>query len=250
MVRTPDRAIPTIHSLTWEHAHVKILIVEDDPEMGQLIDRGLSAEGYETIVVSNGIDALIAVASGEVSLAAVDVMLPQMSGFEVARRIRETGSSVPILLITARDAVEDRVFGLDSGADDYLTKPFAFVELSARVRALLRRDAAGDRLTITVGDLRLDSLSLTVQAGTRTIAMSPKEFSLLRLLAGNAGQAVSRLRILEEVWGSADNIDHNIVDQYISYLRRKIDPTEAGVRITTLRGTGYTLEVTPLEDRG
>ncbi len=223
---------------------MKILIVEDDPEMGQLIDRGLRAEGYDTIVVENGVDALIAVASGEVSLAAVDVMLPQMSGFEVARRIRETGNSVPILLITARDAVEDRVFGLDSGADDYLTKPFAFVELSARVRALLRRDAAGDRLTVTVGDLRLDSLSLTVQVGTRTIAMSPKEFSLLRLLASNAGQPVSRLRILEDVWGTADNIDHNIVDQYVSYLRRKIDPGEAGVRITTLRGTGYTLEVT------
>ncbi|MES2171126.1 MAG: response regulator transcription factor [Actinomycetota bacterium] len=222
---------------------MKILIVEDDPEMGRLIDRGLSAEGYDTIVVANGVDALIAVAGGDISLAAVDVMLPQMSGFEVCRRIRETGSSVPILLITARDAVEDRVFGLDSGADDYLTKPFAFVELSARVRALLRRDAAGDRLTVTVGDLRLDSMSLTVQVGNRTIAMSPKEFSLLRLLASNAGQTVSRQRILEEVWGSADNIDHNIVDQYVSYLRRKIDPAEAGVRITTLRGTGYTLEV-------
>ncbi len=222
---------------------MKILIVEDDPEMGRLIDRGLRAEGYDTVVVANGVDALIAVAGGEVSLAAVDVMLPNMSGFEVCRRIRETGSSVPILLITARDAVEDRVFGLDSGADDYLTKPFAFVELSARVRALLRRDAAGDRLTVTAGELRLDSLSLTVQVGSRTIAMSPKEFSLLRLLASNAGQAVSRLRILEEVWGSADNIDHNIVDQYVSYLRRKIDSGEAGVRITTLRGTGYTLEV-------
>ncbi len=111
------------------------------------------------------------------------------------------------------------------------------------MRALLRRDAAGDRLTVTAGELRLDSLSLTVQVGSRTIAMSPKEFSLLRLLASNAGQAVSRLRILEEVWGSADNIDHNIVDQYVSYLRRKIDSGEAGVRITTLRGTGYTLEV-------
>jgi two-component system OmpR family response regulator len=242
MPRTPDGAIPTIHSRPWEHALVKILIVEDDPEMGQLIDRGLRAEGYDTVVVDNGVDALIAAASGDISLAAIDVMLPQMSGFEVCRRIRETGSSVPILLITARDAVEDRVFGLDSGADDYLTKPFAFVELSARVRALLRRDAAGDRLTVTVGELRLDSLTLTVQTGSRTIAMSPKEFSLLRLLASNAGQPVSRLRILEEVWGSAENIDHNIVDQYVSYLRRKIDPAEAGVRIVTLRGTGYTLE--------
>jgi two-component system OmpR family response regulator len=223
---------------------VKILIVEDDPEMGKLIDRGLRAEGYETQVVANGVDALIAITAGDISLAAVDVMLPQMSGFEVCRRIRETGSSLPILLITARDAVEDRVFGLDSGADDYLTKPFAFVELSARVRALLRRDAAGDKLTITVGELRLDSLAMSVSVGQRTVAMSPKEFSLLRLLASNAGQVVSRLRILEEVWGSAENIDHNIVDQYVSYLRRKIDSDAARVRITTLRGQGYTLEAT------
>jgi two-component system OmpR family response regulator len=222
---------------------VKILIVEDDPEMGRLIDRGLTAEGYETEVVGNGVDALIAVATGDFSLAAVDVMLPQMSGFEICRRIRETGSSLPVLLITARDAVEDRVFGLDSGADDYLTKPFAFVELSARVRALLRRDAAGDKLTITAGDLRLDALAFTATVGDRTIAMSPKEFSLLRLLAGDVGQVVSRARILEEVWGSTENIDHNIVDQYISYLRRKIDTDESGVRIATQRGKGYRLEV-------
>jgi two-component system OmpR family response regulator len=222
---------------------MKILIVEDDPEMGRLIDRGLTAEGYETRVVDNGVDALIAVANDDLALAAIDVMLPRMSGFEICRRIRETGSSLPLLLITARDAVEDRVFGLDSGADDYLTKPFAFVELSARVRALLRRDAASDKLTITVGRLRLDALALTATIGERTVSMSPKEFSLLRLLAGQAGQTVSRLRILEEVWGGTENIDHNIVDQYVSYLRRKIDSEEAGVRITTLRGKGYSLEV-------
>jgi two-component system OmpR family response regulator len=222
---------------------VKILIVEDDPEMGRLIDRGLTAEGYETQVVANGVDALIAITNNDFSLAAIDVMLPQMSGFEICRRIREAGNLLPILLITARDAVEDRVFGLDSGADDYLTKPFAFVELSARVRALLRRDAAGDKLTISVGRLHLDSLALTVRVDSRTVAMSPKEFTLLRLLAGQSGQIVSRQRILEEVWGGVDNIDPNIVDQYISYLRRKIDSEEAGVRIVTLRGKGYSLEV-------
>jgi two-component system OmpR family response regulator len=222
---------------------VKILIVEDDPEMGRLIDRGLTAEGYETQVVANGVDALIAITNNDFSLAAIDVMLPQMSGFEICRRIRESGNLLPILLITARDAVEDRVFGLDSGADDYLTKPFAFVELSARVRALLRRDAAGDKLTIAVGRLQLDSLALTVKVDSRTVAMSPKEFTLLRLLAGQSGQIVSRQRILEDVWGGVDNIDPNIVDQYISYLRRKIDSAEAGVRIVTLRGKGYSLEV-------
>ena len=222
---------------------MKILIVEDDPEMGRLIDRGLTAEGYETHVVGNGVDALIAITNNDFSLAAIDVMLPQMSGFEICRRIRESGNLLPILLITARDAVEDRVFGLDSGADDYLTKPFAFVKLSARVRALLRRDAAGDKLTVTVGRLQLDSLSLSVKVDSRPVAMSPKEFTLLRLLAGQSGQIVSRQRILEEVWGGVDNIDPNIVDQYISYLRRKIDSAEAGVRIVTLRGKGYSLEV-------
>ncbi|MET4782461.1 response regulator transcription factor [Glaciihabitans sp. UYNi722] len=223
---------------------MKILIVEDDPEMGQLIDRGLTAEAYETRVVDNGVDALIAVANDDYSLAVVDVMLPQMSGFEICRRIRETGSFMPLVLLTARDAVEDRVFGLDSGADDYLTKPFAFVELSARIRALLRRDATADKLTVAVGRLRLDSLSLAVTVDGRPVSMSPKEFSLLRLLASQAGSPVSRTRILEEVWGTTENIDPNIVDQYVSYLRRKLEPDAAWVRITTMRGTGYQLEVT------
>jgi two-component system OmpR family response regulator len=222
---------------------VKILIVEDDPEMGRLIERGLRAEGYETMVVDNGIDALIAVANEEFSLAAVDVMLPQMSGFEICRRIRETGSSLPLLLLTARDAVEDRVFGLDSGADDYLTKPFAFIELNARIRALLRRDATAEKLTLSVGNLTIDSLALTVTANGRSIALSPKEFALLRLLAGQPGVTVSRATILREVWGTIDNIDPNIVDQYVSYLRRKLDVDQTLVRITTIRGTGYTLEV-------
>jgi two-component system OmpR family response regulator len=170
-------------------------------------------------------------------------MLPQMSGFEICRRIRETGSSLPLLLLTARDAVEDRVFGLDSGADDYLTKPFAFIELNARIRALLRRDATAEKLTLSVGNLTIDSLALTVTANGRSIALSPKEFALLRLLAGQPGVTVSRATILREVWGTIDNIDPNIVDQYVSYLRRKLDVDQTLVRITTIRGTGYTLEV-------
>ena len=233
-----------IHGGNESEKCVKILIVEDDPEMGRLIDRGLVAEGYETRVVDNGIDALIAFANEDFSLAAIDVMLPQMSGFEICRRIRQTGSSMPLLLLTARDAVEDRVFGLDSGADDYLTKPFAFAELSARIRALLRRDAAADKLAITVGSLRIDSLTLTVTVDGNPTSLSPKEFSLLRLLASQSGSTVSRTRILEEVWGSAENIDHNIVEQYVSYLRRKLDPDATQVRITTVRGMGYQLEVT------
>lgn len=222
---------------------MRVLIVEDDPEMGRLIERGLRAEGYDTVAVDNGVDALIAVAREEFALAAIDVMLPRMSGFEICRRIRESGSTMPVLLLTARDAVEDRVFGLDSGADDYLTKPFAFVELTARIRALLRREASGDKLTVTVGRIVLDSAALRVTAGDRQLSMSPKEFSLLRFLATRIGTTVSRVEILEEVWGSAENIDHNIVEQYVSYLRRKLDPGEAGVRISTVRGAGYLMEL-------
>ena len=221
---------------------MKILIVEDDPQMRELIERGLTADGYETHAVDNGVDALIAVSTEEFALAVIDVMLPQMSGFEICRRIRQSGSSIPLLLLTARNAVEDRVFGLDAGADDYLTKPFAFVELSARVRALLRRDANADKLVLTVGALRIDSLAVAATVAGHPLSMSPKEFALLRLLAGAVGSVVSRTRILEEVWGSAQNIDPNIVDQYVSYLRRKLEPVDAGVRIVTKRGSGYLLE--------
>jgi two-component system OmpR family response regulator len=226
-----------------EENTVRILIVEDDTEMGRLIERGLSSEGYEVLVVQNGIDALIAVANEDFSMAAVDVMLPQMTGFELCRRIRDSGSTMPILLLTARGSVEDRVFGLDSGADDYLTKPFAFVELTARIRALLRRESGSDKLTMTVGGLTLDSAALKVSMGDHQLSMSPKEFALLRLLATRIGTTVSRVRILEEVWGSAENIDHNIVEQYVSYLRRKLDPVETGVQIVTVRGAGYLLEL-------
>lgn len=222
---------------------MKILIVEDDDQMGALLERGLAAEGYEIVRVSNGMDALIAISNDDFALAAIDVMMPQMSGFEICRRVRETGNTMPVLLLTARDTVEDRVFGLDSGADDYLTKPFAFAELKARVRALLRRQAMGTPLTIELGNVLLDSRDLKVMIAGRPVSMSPKEFSLLRLLATRAGSTVDRVTILEEIWDGTTHIDPNIVDQYISYLRRKIDSDAAGLRIVTVRGTGYAVEL-------
>ena len=222
---------------------MKILVVEDDDQMGALIERGLQAEGYETTRVSNGVDALIAITGDGFSLAAIDVMLPQMSGFEICRRIRESGSTMPVLLLTARDTVDDRVFGLDSGADDYLTKPFAFAELSARVRALLRRRSMGAPLTLELGNLVLDSRDLRVTVAGRLVSMSPKEVALLRLLCTRAGTTVDRTTILEEIWNGTAHIDPNIVDQYISYLRRKIDTDAAGVRIVTVRGAGYAVEL-------
>lgn len=146
---------------------------------------------------------------------------------------------MPVLLLTARDTVEDRVFGLDSGADDYLTKPFAFAELKARVRALLRRQPMAAQLSIEVGQMVLDNRDLKVTVAGRSVPVSPKEFSLLRLLASRAGSTVDRATILEEIWDGTHHIDPNIVDQYISYLRRKIDSGAAGVRIVTVRGSGY-----------
>jgi two-component system, OmpR family, response regulator len=220
-----------------------ILVVEDDPAMRSLLERGLTAEGYEVHALDNGVDALIALRTQPVAVAIVDVMLPGMSGFEISRRIRDSGESFPVILLTARDAVEDRVFGLDSGADDYLTKPFDFSELLARVRALLRRNATADRLRVTVGHLGLDSETLRVTCGDTVIPVSPKEFALLRLLATSTDEPVSRQRILEHVWGSSEHIDPNVVDQYISYLRRKLDPEATAVRIVTVRGSGYRLEV-------
>jgi two-component system OmpR family response regulator len=222
---------------------MRILLVEDDDQMGALLERGLGSEGYDIVRTSNGVDALIAIANDDFALAAIDVMLPQMSGFEICRRIRETGSTMPVILLTARDTVEDRVFGLDSGADDYLTKPFAFAELKARVRALLRRQLMGTPLTVELGNLVLDSRDLKVTVAGRSVSMSPKEFSLLRLLTSRAGSTVDRTTILEEIWDGTAHIDPNIVDQYISYLRRKIDSDQAGVRIITVRGTGYAAEL-------
>ena len=218
----------------------KILVVEDDPIMGDLVAGGLRNDGYEVTLVTNGVDALIAVAQHEFGAAAIDVMLPEMSGFEICRHLRTQGSTLPVLLLTARDAVEDRVLGLDSGADDYLTKPFAFAEFSARIRALVRRDAAAPRSTLRIGALELDSATVRAAVGAAALPLSTKEFALLRMLASRPNETLSRNEILTEVWGTT-HIDQTIVDQYVSYLRRKLEPLQSGVLIATVRGAGYVL---------
>lgn len=219
----------------------RLLVVEDDPDMARLLRRGLIAEGYEVLSVDNGVDALITLRDNTVDALAVDVMLPGMSGFELCRRVRESGRTMPVLLLTARDAVEDRVFGLDSGADDYLTKPFAFAELAARLRALLRRDASA-KPTLRVGNLTIDSLEHKASVGGKQVAFSPREFSLVRLLAMHAGEMVTRGDILDDIWGGHEHIDQNVLDQYVSYVRRKLDASATGIRIATVRGLGYRLE--------
>lgn len=219
----------------------KILVVEDDPTMGALVSDGLRSDGYEVTLVTNGVDALIAAANESFSAAAIDVMLPEMSGFEICRHLRKHGNTLPVLLLTARDAVEDRVLGLDSGADDYLTKPFAFAEFSARIRALVRREAATPKPVLRIGALELDSATVRATSAGRSLPLSTKEFALLFLFASHPDETLSRLEILAEVWGTTHHIDPTIVDQYVSYLRRKLEPADAGVRILTIRGAGYSL---------
>ncbi|MCU1596932.1 MAG: transcriptional regulator [Glaciihabitans sp.] len=220
----------------------KILIVEDDPTMGALLERGLGDEGYEVVRVENGIDALIAVSNDSFSAAAIDVMLPEMSGYEICRHLRNQGNLLPVLLLTARDSIDDRVHGLDSGADDYLTKPFAFAELSARIRALVRRDNAMPKPVMSVGSLELDVQAIRASLGGRIVPLSTKEFSLLRMLASRNGAVTTRSEILQEVWGTTRHIDPTIVDQYVRYLRRKLQPLNSGVEIITVRGSGYSLK--------
>ncbi|MDJ0379026.1 response regulator transcription factor [Cryobacterium sp. PH31-L1] len=220
-----------------------ILIVEDDPQMGRALERGIQAEGYETVLVDNGVDALITLANGQFTAAIVDVMLPHMTGFEICRRVRQTGSAMPVLLLTARDAVDDRVSGLDAGADDYLTKPFSFAELAARIRALIRRDPAELWVKVTAGDLTLDSQSRKGQVGRNSLALSPNEFMLLRGLITQLGVPMTRGEILESVWGTATHIDTNIVEQYISTLRKKLAARESNVSLITVRGVGYLAKV-------
>ena len=221
----------------------KILIVEDDLAMASLLERGLTDEGYDVVRVATGVDALIAVANNEFSAAAIDVMLPEMNGFEICRHLRTQGNLLPVLLLTARDSIDDRVLGLDSGADDYLTKPFAFAELSARIRALVRRDSAVPKAVIKVGMLQLDVQAVRATIKDKPLPLSTKEFSLLRFLASQDGRVVSRNEILQDVWGTTRHIDPTIVDQYIRYLRRKLEPVDSGVAIHTVRGSGYALKV-------
>jgi DNA-binding response OmpR family regulator len=220
----------------------RVLVVEDEGEMGRLLSRGLADEGYIVELATDGVQGLMLAARHEFSIAVLDVMLPGMSGLELCRRLRQEHPALPILLLTARDAIEDRVRGLDAGADDYLVKPFALVELAARLRAIRRREVLAPVKVTRVGQLAIDNHDHVVRIGFKRIDLSPKEFALLRLLAQNAGQIVTRGAILREIWGTIEHTDANVVDQYVSYLRRKLDPAESGVTLTTRRGVGFQLD--------
>lgn len=219
-----------------------VLVVEDEPRMRALLAEALMREGHRVDAVADGVSALLALRTRPFDAAAVDVALPGMSGVELCRHVRREGLTVPIVLVTARDALADRVLGLDSGADDYLVKPFELEELAARFRALLRRSAtSGGRLE--AGDLVLDPITVRAAVDGRTVPLSLKEFGLLRALAVRGEQVVERRTLLSDVWGDPERFDGSIVDQYVSYVRKKLGVAGSRVRIETVRGVGYRLRV-------
>lgn len=222
----------------------RLLLVEDDPRVADFLDRGLRAEGFLITRVANGAEALALAADGNFDAILLDLMLPDLDGREVCQRLRAAGDLTPILMLTALDAVEDRVEGLRLGADDYLAKPFAFDELLARIAALVRRsrrfEAAPKRLV--VGDLVFDRDTLNVSQGGRHIELTHKELALLELLMSAPSRVFSRERILNNVWGLSEDPLTNVVDVYIGRLRKKLDDGDATSRISTLRGRGYRLE--------
>ena len=220
---------------------MKILVVEDEPAIGSAIRIALADDGHVVDVVTNASDALDWVEATEYGLVILDVILGGISGLEVCRRLRERGFREPILILTALTSVEDRVTGLDAGADDYLAKPFAIPELKARVRALSRRPAPWAGATISVGDLVLDPRRLGVSRAGKAIRLTAREFAFLEVLARHPGQVFTQEHLMGALWGADAEIGSNIVEVYIRSLRRKLDEGRRDGLIETIRGAGYRL---------
>ncbi|MFF3351328.1 response regulator transcription factor [Streptomyces sp. NPDC002917] len=219
---------------------MRLLIVEDEKRLATSLARGLTAEGFAVDVVHDGLEGLHRAAEGAYDLVVLDIMLPGMNGYRVCAALRAAGHEVPILMLTAKDGEYDEAEGLDTGADDYLTKPFSYVVLVARIRALLRRRGGGGSASpvLTVGALRMDTAARRVHLGEDEVTLTAKEFAVLEQLALRAGQVVSKADILEHVWDFAYDGDPNIVEVYVSALRRKL----SAAAIRTVRGAGYRLE--------
>jgi two-component system, OmpR family, response regulator len=229
---------------TPTETHTRVLVVDDEPSITELVSTVLRYEGFEVQTAATGRKALTAVTNFRPHLVVLDIMLPDLDGFEVQRRLASDGTRVPILFLTARDATEDKVRGLTAGADDYVTKPFSLEELVARVRSILRRtteqaDASG---RLSFADLEMDEDTHEVWRGERSIDLSPTEFNLLRYLLLNARRVVSKAQILDHVWRYDFGGDASVVETYISYLRRKVDVEDEKL-IHTIRGVGYSLRL-------
>jgi two-component system OmpR family response regulator len=220
---------------------MRVLVVEDELQMATLIRHGLLKEGLAVDIASSGEDSLWMVGAVDYDAIVLDVMLPGADGFETCRQIRAKGVRAPVLMLTARDSVDDRVAGLDSGADDYLVKPFAFAELLARLRALTRRGELERPGVLEVGDLRLDPATRRVWRGSTLIPLSPKEFSLLETFMRRPEEVLSRLHLLEHAWDFAYENRSNVIDVYVRHLRRKIDEPFGLTSLETVRGAGYRL---------
>lgn len=220
---------------------MRVLIVEDEAKMAGLLRRGLEREGFAVDAIANGEEAVWKAEAVDYDAILLDLMLPGIDGLEVCRRLREAGVWSPILMLTARDAIRDRVAGLDRGADDYLTKPFSFAELLARLRAVVRRGKPERPVELTVGELQLDPATRQVWRGKAEIDLSAREFALLETFMRRPGEVLSRFQLLEHVWDYDYENRSNVVDSYIRFLREKIDRPFGVVSIETVRGAGYRL---------
>lgn len=220
---------------------MRILLVEDEPSAAKMLAKGLREQAYAVDIAADGEAALYQTSICDYDLVILDVMLPRKNGFEVCREMRATGSSVPVLMLTARDAVDDRIGGLDSGADDYLTKPFDFGELLARTRALLRRGETLRSETLLIADLEIDTRSKRVRRAGREIQLTVKEYGLLEYLARNVDRVLGRAEIAEHVWDENFDVFSNLIEVYVQRLRRKIDDGHQVKLFQTRRGEGYLL---------
>ncbi len=221
---------------------MRILLVEDEKKVASFIERGLKEEHYAVDVAADGAEGLFLAEVNQYDLIILDIMLPDRSGMLVCRELREKKVNVPVLMLTAKDTIQDKVLGLDAGADDYLTKPFAFAEFLARVRALLRRERMRKSAVLKVADLELDLMTHRVRRGDREISLTNKEYTLLEYLMLNANHVVTRTMISEHVWNESFDSFTNIIDVYINYLRNKIDRGSHRKLIRSVRGTGYVLK--------
>jgi two-component system, OmpR family, response regulator len=220
---------------------MKIFVVEDEPRMAELLRRGLTEEGHAVVVASEGRDALSIAGNESFDLIILDVMLPGLDGFSIVKRLRQQRNQTPILMLTARDADADVVKGLDLGADDYLTKPFSFEVLLARVGAVARRGPISRPVVVEFGDLSVNESTREVRRRKRPISLTRTEYAILTLLIRNAGRVVSRERLIDSVWGGDSNIESNTLDAFVRLLRAKVEEPGETKLIHTLRGVGYSL---------